>query len=454
MTTDSFTFAATGDAIIAHSALRFEDESERFDALLDVFRGADAAVTQVEPVLVDEGCRHASIRQVTDQYQYLAPFPGAIMGTEPSVLDELTEMGLNLFTAASNHALDFGRDGLETTLSAMRERELTFAGIGRDLADAREPAYLETEAGRVGLIDASTSVPPGGEAGVSTAEFDGECGINPLHVEWTYRVTPEQLDRLRAIAEETGIERVKCEWLRRENSDWASDDAFYFMQMRFAPATEQRPPGIYQSVHRRDREALLDQVGNADASADWVVMALHSHQAESGNRNTSETPTFLQRFARECVDAGADAVVVTGPHTLRGIELYGGRPICYSLGNLFFQEETIYRIPDIVGENAASTVPDVRGDDASEEADTDVDHDADNWMSVVPACEFDKDGALDRVTLYPCTLQPGAEPPRRGTPVLATGERANSILRTVARRSEPFGTSVRIDGDVGVIEPS
>jgi hypothetical protein len=33
------------------------------------------------------------------------------------------------------------------------------------------------------------------------------------------------------------------------------------------------------------------------------------------------------------IDAGADAVVGHGPHVLRGIEFYRGRPIAYSLGN-------------------------------------------------------------------------------------------------------------------------
>jgi hypothetical protein len=41
----------------------------------------------------------------------------------------------------------------------------------------------------------------------------------------------------------------------------------------------------------------------------------------------------LRRWARAVVDAGADAVVGHGPHVLRGIELYHGRPIAYSLGN-------------------------------------------------------------------------------------------------------------------------
>jgi hypothetical protein len=33
------------------------------------------------------------------------------------------------------------------------------------------------------------------------------------------------------------------------------------------------------------------------------------------------------------LDAGADAVVGHGPHVLRGVEFYKGKPIFYSLGN-------------------------------------------------------------------------------------------------------------------------
>lgn len=453
MSRDEFVFAATGDAIISRQFLQYEDQHNQFDELLNVLRDANASVTQVEPVLIEEDCRHASLRQVTDQYQYLGPFPGAIMGTIPAVLDELMDMGLNLFTAASNHALDFGQDGLRTTLAAMRERELTFAGIGGDLADAREPAYLGTDAGRVGLIDASTSVPPGGEAGVSTSRFDSECGINPLHVEWTYRIPSEQLDQLRVIAEQVGIEDVKNEWLRRENSDWKTDDAYYFMQMRFAPASDERPPGIYQSLHQRDSQAILSQVETANENADWVVIGLHSHQARDGNRNTSETPRFLQQYARNCIDAGGDAVVVTGPHTTRGIEIYQQRPICYSLGNFFFQEQTIYRVPATTGRDQGSTVPDVRGEAESAEDESDVDHDADNWQSIVPECVFDEDGELNRLTLYPCTLQPDLEPPRQGMPVRATGEQATEILQKVADRSEQFDTPIRIRDGLGIINP-
>lgn len=445
-----FTFAATGDAVIARPASR-DDTLPGFEALCDVFHAADAAVTQVEPVLVGDETPHASLRRVSDHYQYVAPFPGAVVGTSPGVLDDLTGMGLNLFTAASNHALDFGARGLRTTLSAMCERDLPFAGIGRDLTEARAPAYLDTDAGRVALLDATTSVPPGGAATVPTPEFDGRCGVNPLHVEWTYRMSPEHLDQLRTIASQTGIDRVKGEWLRRACPDWRTDEAYYFMQMRCAPATDRRPPGIYHSLHERDRGALLARVGDADAGADWVVVALHAHQSRGGNRNTSATPPFLQQFARECVDAGADVVVVTGPHTLRGIELYRGRPVFYSLGNFFFQEDAIHRVPGSTDRAAGAGVPAVRGQDASPETDSTVAHDADNWASAVPRCEFGPAGAVTDVTLYPCTLQPDAPAPRRGTPVLATGDEATAILRTLDRRSDAFGTTIRIDGPTGTV---
>jgi hypothetical protein len=39
------------------------------------------------------------------------------------------------------------------------------------------------------------------------------------------------------------------------------------------------------------------------------------------------------RFAHAVVDAGADLVVGSGPHVLRGMEWYRGRLIAYSLGN-------------------------------------------------------------------------------------------------------------------------
>ena len=52
---------------------------------------------------------------------------------------------------------------------------------------------------------------------------------------------------------------------------------------------------------------------------------------------------FIIPMARRWIDAGADAFVGHGPHTLRAIEIYKGKPIFYSLGNFFFTYSTIQK---------------------------------------------------------------------------------------------------------------
>ena len=54
---------------------------------------------------------------------------------------------------------------------------------------------------------------------------------------------------------------------------------------------------------------------------------------------------FIPIFARAVVDAGADVFVGHGPHVLRGVEVYKGKPILYSLSNFIFQNETLLRMP-------------------------------------------------------------------------------------------------------------
>lgn len=55
-------------------------------------------------------------------------------------------------------------------------------------------------------------------------------------------------------------------------------------------------------------------------------------------------PETIARY-RDFIDYGADGVIGTHPHCPQGWEVYKGRPIFYSLGNLFFnsKEDTSYR---------------------------------------------------------------------------------------------------------------
>jgi hypothetical protein len=94
--------------------------------------------------------------------------------------------------------------------------------------------------------------------------------------------------------------------------------------------------------------ARLDKIPSAVAlvkkaatMADLVVVAIHAGaEGSSATHVPRGIEYFLgenrgnsRAFAHAVVNAGADLVVGSGPHVLRGIEQYHGRLIAYSLGN-------------------------------------------------------------------------------------------------------------------------
>jgi hypothetical protein len=91
-----------------------------------------------------------------------------------------------------------------------------------------------------------------------------------------------------------------------------------------------------------DIEFTRRLVAEADANANLVVVLLHAGAEGADQTHTPDLDesAFGERrgntrgFAHAAVDAGADLVLGSGPHVLRGIELYRRRLIAYSLGNL------------------------------------------------------------------------------------------------------------------------
>jgi poly-gamma-glutamate capsule biosynthesis protein CapA/YwtB (metallophosphatase superfamily) len=90
-----------------------------------------------------------------------------------------------------------------------------------------------------------------------------------------------------------------------------------------------------------DLPAAQALVRQADAWADVVVVTMHAgaegpkhrHVRPGTERFLGENRGNAVAFAHAVVRAGADVVVGSGPHVLRGMEWYRGRLIAYSLGN-------------------------------------------------------------------------------------------------------------------------
>lgn len=451
------TIALAGDAIVTRRLTPYAESNRRIGELRTVLDGADAALTNLEVVLPERDAAATPMVPVPSQYQYLSPLAGVLMRAEPFVLDELAAFGFDLFATASNHSFDYGREGMRSTMEALRERELPFAGMGETLADARRPAYVDTPGGRVGLVAANASVAPGSEAGPASADHPGRTGINPLHLRWVHGATADQLARLRELRAELGLDDLQGTWLVREDPDWEDRPYEQFLHAFFEEIDDEELPSVRFEPLADDRRAYLDSVATAARRADHTVASLHGHQAPGGVRNTSETPEYLRSFARDCIDAGADLFVGTGPHVLRGMELYRGRPLLFSLGNFAYQTETIERLPaesydyydvDDSADPAAlfrSRYRDEDGDPIGSLARDEY------WETVVPVCEFEND-ELASMRLYPCSLGQERALPRRGTPALATGDRAEEILARFAALSTSFGTEISVKDGVGIVE--
>ena len=94
--------------------------------------------------------------------------------------------------------------------------------------------------------------------------------------------------------------------------------------------------------HEEDLAEIVASVKEAKRQANFVIFSSHSHEAGRTNNYPAD---FIVEVAHAVIDAGADIFLAHGPHVLRGIEIYKGKPIFYSLGDFLFQNETVPRQP-------------------------------------------------------------------------------------------------------------
>ncbi len=450
------TLAVSGDSILNRRVSVCEDEG--FRSLITQIQEADVGFTHLEVNLLD----------YNDANVYPAAEAGGTwMRAPPRVADELAWAGFDIVSHSSNHALDYGYGGLESTWTALERAGIEWAGTGRNLGEARAPAYRETSGGRVACVSMTTSYTRWSRAGEARRDLHGRPGVNPLS--YHYEVGPSIRERLVEMAEAMGL------WITPtdEGEVLVNPPGLHNTVYRFLESDRE---GIRRVLDERDRRGNLQAVEEAARQADLTIAHVHTHEWDPEG-DLSDPPPFLPRFARDCLDAGADTVVCQGSHTpLRGIEQHDDGIIFYDPGDLFMMSDTTERLPaefyDRYGReletHPADAMPgqllDERGISKmfSEDAD---DSDADyggavlnppgGYFSgdvlglVVPVCTFDADG-LAHVELHPGVLE--ASPVlQKGLPTRATGNRAREIISHVAELSARFDTDVTYEDGIGIV---
>ena len=270
---NTFTVTGVGDAIIARKLRTFEHDG--FREVVALVREADAAMVNLETLLHDfEGYPTG----VTT---------GTYMRSPPWVADELSWVGFNLIAAATNHSFDYSHGGMEATMRELNRRDLAYAGLGRNLADARAPTYVDTPAGRVALVAACSSIRAGSIAGKQRPDLHGRPGISPLRHTTRYVVPEEDIEFVRGLSDNLDLEAIK-EHGATSSFPYlypADPDGGFTLpnvgggNLTFEPGDEYR---VERRVNHDDVAEITDRIEEATHQADWVIATLHAHEGANG----------------------------------------------------------------------------------------------------------------------------------------------------------------------------
>ena len=451
------TMAITGESLISRQMKVFTEK--QFLALKDVITSADVSFTNAEMLFHNYEDAPSTVPG------------GTYMRCDPQYIEDLKWMGFDIVATANNHAWDFGENGVLTNIQNLDKYGLPYAGTGVNLASASAPTYLDTNAGRVALISATTSGPPGGRAGDQRRDVRGRPG--PNYIRWTteWNVDEEMIKGLKLVADKLGwSETMKNRAAKgaefEDNSDKLSppsDDLVYFLDHASYQDESYTKFVKGSSIQKRtyinesDLKRNVERVSDAKRMSDWVLFTVHNHE---GGATENEPSDHIKVLAHAVIDAGADMFIGHGPHQDRGIEIYKGKPIFYSLGDFILQNDTVELMPhdnmirqNLSWEGTPADFYDARDGSAytaDKKAIRGQTIEPIRWESAVATVQFEK-GEMTKLELLPIDLGYGKERSQRGRPVLASGQVAKQVLERFQSLSEPFGTKITIDGDKGII---
>ena len=247
------------------------DPNDTFKRVKDMITAADISFGQFEEVLVPE--EHTELLDIVN-----CSSRGICVG-KPKAAQATKNAGFDVVSAASNHSLDCGRLAFLGTLKYLRDAGLAVVGGGANEEEAHEFAVLERDGVKVAFLAYCSILPYG------TWVQETRPGVNPARA-YTY------------------YEQVEID----------------------QPGTRCR---IHSYPNRYDLNNMINDIKRAKEVADIVVVSMHwgLHFVEA------ELADYQKDYAYAAIDAGADIILGHHAHILKGIEVYKGKAIFYSLGN-------------------------------------------------------------------------------------------------------------------------
>jgi poly-gamma-glutamate synthesis protein (capsule biosynthesis protein) len=308
----------------------------------------------------------------------------------PRNAPSLSRAGFAVMSCATNHTLDGGYEGLHDTLEVLRSQGIAPIGAGLNLEEARRPAILPRKGRRVAFLAYSSVFSVGYEARLDTP------GLAPLRFQTAYFPPNPAL--------------------------WQPAAAPSIVTVPLAP----------------DMAAFRQDVARAREQADILVVSFHWGDSAEPVR----IEDYQRQLAHEAIDLGAD--VVWGHHhlSLRGVELYRGKPILYDLGCFaLYLPDFEQRLHPAVARAFRSR--NEYGFGTREGYPTFPFH-PDYRMSAIARLIF-RGRDLVEVGLIPCSVEPDGHP----EPYSATSERGAEVLEYLRAISAAEGLNTRYEAGGG-----
>lgn len=210
-----------------------------------------------------------------------SPLPQArlAMRADPKTARAIKQAGFSVVSFASNHCMDWGREAFLDTISALEEQDLLVIGVGRNIEEARKPAIVECKGNRIAFLAYNSILPQGYWAETNRP------GCAPMRGLTVY----EQIEHDQ-------------------------------------PGT---PCRIHTFPHMGDLKAMVDDIRKAKSKADLVIVSMHW----GIHFIPAVIADYQREIARVAIDSGADLILGHHAHILKGIEVYKGKVVFYSLCN-------------------------------------------------------------------------------------------------------------------------
>ena len=471
--TEDFTITVVGDIIQTNPISQRKDPAVR--GILDPILESDAAFGNMESNFGD--------------YRNAQKGIGGLQG-DKSVAQDVKDMGFGIVARSSNHSTDQGVEEMLKSNKILQDIGMIYAGTGINLEDARAPQYLETPKGRIGLVAMTMSMrgrvdnqsSRSADCGMEMASYqagnrNGAAGINFLRTTPSVVLSPELYEGI------LKIKRFEAEYALKITAEHEGDvttdgteaqkvmDHLYgkisdpgkqtmvFTQM-FEVGDE--PCGLKYHPNDDDVRLNLRSIRQGKEWSDFMIASIHTHDTPSVLRHLDflqERPSdYLVDFAHKALDNGADIFVVTGPHLLRGIEIYKGKPIFYSLASFVYQLWGTPAGPDRYTDNHIDQY-------YSETTETEMNMDMwppqsitrhpdtknmESMESVSTQLKYEG-GKLKEIVIRPIEFGYDAPISQHGIPRVPKPDVAQRILGRMQRMSKELGTEIIIENGLGYI---